>query len=289
MEFTPSSAFVDVYINDEYLGNYTLTDQIEVTNDRVDIEEKSTDLDTGYLIEFDKRMLDPALVEGIQGWDFFNLYGVPYVIKSPKTDEEYFSQEQYYFIEDYFHSTINVLMNGYDYSEYIDEDSFIDWFIINELFQNVDSGYSSVYFYKDKGGLLKMGPIWDFDLSSGNPGHLSDDLRKPEGWYTSLPYKNIWFTYLMNYDSFKENLKDRWNELYAFQVQDLLDSIYPVAASITRSRYMNFQKWDIIGSWEDWYTATEVLAADTYQKQLEFLYYFLSTRSEWLNEAINEF
>lgn len=289
MEFTPSSAFVDVYINDEYLGNYMLTDQIEVTNDRVDIEEKSANLDTGYLIEFDKRMLDPDLVEGIEGWDFFNMYGVPYVIKSPKTDKSYYSQEQFYYIEDYFITTFNILKNGLDYSNYIDESTFIDWFIVNELFQNVDAGYSSVYFYKDVGGLLKMGPVWDFDLSTGNPGHLDSSIRKPEGWYTTLPYKNVWFTYLMEYDSFKLHLLERWNELYDTAIQDLLESVYPVAASITRSRYYNFQKWNVIGSWESWYTATEVLEADTYQKQLEFLYYFLSTRSEWLNEEINKF
>ncbi|MBI9009019.1 MAG: CotH kinase family protein [Tenericutes bacterium] len=289
MAFTPSSAFVDVFINDEYLGNYMLTDQIEVTNDRVDIEEKSANLDTGYLIEFDKRMLDPQFTEGVEGWDYFNLYGVPYVVKSPKTDKSYYSQQQLYYIEDYFATTLTALRNGFDYSAYIDESTFIDWFIVNELFQNVDSGYSSVYFYKDTGGLLKMGPIWDFDLSTGNPGHLEDFLRQPEGWYTSLPYKNIWFNYLMEYDSFKLHLKERWNELYNIQIQALLQNVYPVAASITHSRYNNFLKWDIIGVWEDWYTAPEVLAADTYQKQLEFLDYYLNTRAQWLNEEINKF
>jgi len=88
-------------------------------------------------------------------------------------------------------------MNHQEYDTLIDEASFIDWFIVEELFKNVDVGYSSVYYYKDKGGLLKMGPVWDFDLSTSNPGHLQDDLRGPEGWYTSLQYKNIWFYYFI--------------------------------------------------------------------------------------------
>ena len=33
------------------IGNYTLSDQVEVTNDRVNIEEDSSEIDTGYLIE----------------------------------------------------------------------------------------------------------------------------------------------------------------------------------------------------------------------------------------------
>jgi hypothetical protein len=288
MEFTPSHAFVDLYLNNEYLGNYMLTDQIQVTNDRVDIEEHSLALNTGYLIEMDKRMLDPMLVEGVEGHDWFMLYGVPYVIKSPKTDWEYYSVDQLYFIEDYLLSVHLALQNNLDYSHLIDESTFIDWFIINEVFQNVDSGYSSVYMYKDRDGLLKMGPIWDFDLSTGNPGHLGDDLRQPEGWYTCLEFKNIWYYYLFQYEDFRSNLKTRWNEIYDDKIQALLDDIYPTANSISKSRYTNFQKWDVIGKWSDWYTAPEIYAADTYQKQLEFLYNFLETRMIWMNEEINK-
>lgn len=288
MDFTPSSAFVDVYLNEEFLGNYLLTDQIEVTNDRVDIEEHSYDTDTGFLLEMDKRLLDPY-EEGIAGVDFLLIFGYPYALKTPKTDSIYFSRDQFYFIEDYIAQVHTKFMNQQDYSSLIDERSFIDWFIVQEVFQNVDSGFSSVFMHKDKGGVLKMGPIWDFDLSTGNPGHLSDDLRQPEGWYTSLQYKNIWYYYLMQNDGFRAHLKSRWLEIYDHQIQDLIESIYPIANSISKSRYENFIRWDVIGSWEDWYTAPEVLAADTYQKQVQFLYDFLRTRTIWLNEEISDF
>lgn len=288
MEFTPAAAFVDVYLNDEYIGNYMLSDQIEVTNDRVDIEEHSSALDTGYLLEMDRRLIDIPSGE-VEGWDYFMIYGYPYMIKSPKTDAYYYSQEQLYFIEDYILNVHLTLMNQRDYSNLIDESTFVDWFIVQELFKNVDSGYSSVYMYKDRGGLLKMGPIWDFDLSTSNPGHLQDDLRVPEGWYTSLEYKNIWYYYLMQYDTFRTALKERWNELYDNQIHNLIESVYPVANSISKSRYMNFQRWDIIGSWSDWYTSTEVFEAKTYQEQLKILYDYLLVRSEWLNQEINKF
>lgn len=285
MAFSPAAAFVDVYLNGEYQGNYLLTDQVEVTNDRVDIEEHSYDMDTGYLIEMDKRMYDWP--EGVLGQDYFFIYGVPYVIKSPKTDSMYFSQDQFNYIESYIATVHLALMNQSDYDHLIEIDTFVDWFIIQELFKNVDSGYSSVYMYKDKGGLLKMGPIWDFDLSTGNPGHLQDDLRVPEGWYTSLDFKNIWFNYLMEYEDFRTRLKARWNELYDTEIQAVLARIYPTANSIAKSRYLNFETWDVIGSWQDWYTAPEILAADTYAKQLAFLYDYLLIRSLWLDEAIN--
>jgi len=286
MDFTPSSAFVDVFMNGEYVGNYMLTDHIKVTNDRVDIEEHSTNTDTGYLIEFDKRLLE-GWGDEVEGIDYFMSYGIPYAIKSPKPTV--LLQDQFAFIKSFVDESLYALNNGYDYTPYIDIDSFIDWFIVNEVFQNVDSGYSSVFLYKDAGDVLKMGPIWDFDLSAGNPGHLGDDLRQPEGWYTNLQYKNLWYYYLFEYDEFKLALQTRWNEVYNTEIKSMIESIYPVANSISKSRYMNFEKWDIIGSWEDWYTAPEVLAADTYQKQLEFLYNYLVVRSEWLNKEINYF
>jgi len=134
---------------------------------------------------------------------------------------------------------------------------------------------------------LKMGPIWDFDLSSGNYGHLQEDLRGPEGWYTSRQDKNIFFYYLMQYPSFRNNLKTRWNELYQDVIARLPDKVYEVADSITRSRYDNFDMWNIIGKDTSWYISPEILAIDTYEGQLWFLYDFLSERIAWLDTNIN--
>lgn len=287
MAFAPGAAFVDVYLNGEYLGNYLLTDQVEVTNDRVNIEEDSYDTDTGYLLEWNMRQYD--YTEGVEGVDWFKVYGIPFDIKSPKTDGIYYTTDQYNYIYEYILNVHLTLMNKRDYSSWIDVSTFVDWFIVNELFKNVDSGYSSVFYYKDKGGLLKMGPVWDFDLSSQNAGYLPEDQRSPEGWYTSLQYKNVWFYYLMQYDSFRQALKDRWNELYDNQIQDMLQSIYPVSDSIAKSRYQNFEKWQVIGVWYDWFTSPEVYNANTYEAQVKLLYDFLSQRAEWMNEAINDF
>lgn len=289
MEFAPSAQFVDVYLNGVFQGNYMLTDQIEVSPNRVNIEEGSSSLDTGYLVEFDNRLYDypEYLRDSLE--NYFQLYGIFFVIKSPSRDDSFYSKNQYYFIEDYFNTVYNTLKNRGNYSHLIDESSFIDWFIVEELFKNVDSGYSSVYYYKDKGGLLKMGPVWDFDLSTGNQGHADAYSRGPEGWYTSLEYKNVFFYYLMKYPGFKENLKTRWNELYESEIKTLLDKIYPAADSIAKSRFQNFMTWDVIGKNQDWYTAPEIYDIKTYEGQVYFLYHYLEVRMEWLNNEINQF
>jgi hypothetical protein len=287
MEFAPMAKFVDVYVNGIYQGNYMLSDQIEVSPNRIDIEEDSSDLDTGYLIEFDKRLWDFDLDTITE--NYFILYGIPYVIKSPDETSPNYTINHLYYIEDFLVTVINTLKDQKDYSRLIDEASFIDWFIVEEVFKNVDSGYSSVYMVKDKGGLLKMGPIWDFDLSSGNQGHLDSYHRDPEGWYTPLEYKNIYFYYLMQYPVFRTHLKARWNQLYELHILALLDQIYPAADSIARSRYLNFERWDVIGINQEWYTATEVFAAKTYEDQLHLLYQYLEVRIAWLNREINYF
>ena len=55
------------------------------------------------------------------------------------------------------------------YAAYIDVDSFVRWYLVNEVFRNVDANmWSSCWMYKPRGGKLFMGPLWDFDLAAGN-------------------------------------------------------------------------------------------------------------------------
>ncbi|MBK8601333.1 MAG: CotH kinase family protein [Flavobacterium sp.] len=52
--------------------------------------------------------------------------------------------------------------------KYGDENSFIDYFLLNELTKNVDAYTLSTFFFKDKdsnGGKLQMGPNWDYNLA----------------------------------------------------------------------------------------------------------------------------
>ena len=275
MEFVPTVNFVDVYINGEYQGNYLLTDQVEVTKNRVNIEENNPIIDTGYLIEFDKRLYQ---LNFITDENYFMIDGIPFVIKTPDFNDETYLDAHYNYIESYMSNVFDVLKEQGDYRQYIDEASFIDWYIVNEVFKNVDSGYSSVFYYKDAQGLLKMGPVWDFDLSTGNYGHLEAEARGPEGRYTSREDKNILFHYLMQNPTFRTALKTRWLEVYDEVILGLLDDINPTMDSITRSRYHNFLKWDIIGIENQWYTAPDILERDTYHKQVQFLRAFLIDR-----------
>ncbi|QMS84450.1 CotH kinase family protein [Candidatus Xianfuyuplasma coldseepsis] len=283
MAFVPNYTFVDVYINDEYQGNYLVSDHVEVTNDRVDIEEHSANIDTGYLIEYDYKIFDYP--EGT--YNSFLVDNIPFSLKSPDWDEDVYSNAQKTYIDNYMTNLLDTLQNQEDYSDLIDEASFIDWFIVNEIFKNVDVGYSSVYYYKDAGEKLKMGPVWDFDLSSGVPGYLHE--RGPTGWYTPNWNKNRFFHYLMQYPEFQSALKERWNEVKDTAIDGVLDQIFVFADHMTYSRHKNFLLYSVIGNEDEWWTAPEILAIDTYDGQLWFLYDYLETRIAWLDTEINNF
>ena len=62
--------------------------------------------------------------------------------------------------------------------------SFIDHNLLNALFKNVDALPPSAYFYKERGGKVAAGPLWDIDLSSGTTfdDHSARRTPDPREW-----------------------------------------------------------------------------------------------------------
>lgn len=286
LDWNPTPSYVDVYLNNEYQGNYVLTEKVGVGKERINVLEETFDVNSGYLIELDAR----ASEEGIQNEDYFTLNEGAvntYALKSPEKGDDYYSVDKLYYIQDYMQDALNAVKND-NYEDYIDIDSFVDWYIVNEVFQSVDAGYSSVYFNKDKDGKLKIGPLWDLDLSAGNPGHLESALRTPTGYYVARGEKNIWYYYLLNSKTFQEALKTRWNEVYDDLIYTLPLQVFEVSNKIGYSAKRNFEVWNnVLGQENEWYTAYETYVRGTYEEQLQFLHDFLKARISWLNSSIN--
>ena len=161
LEFTSSTQFVELYVNNEYRGVYLVCEQVQTGNNRVDISESMDTVDTGYLLEMDSH----AGEEGeIEGYDYFVCEDKKFALKTPDTEDDSYNEDYLNFIKTYFESCFDALKDD-DFStieQLIDVDSFVDSYIINELFKNKDVNGSSFYLYKDAGGKLKSGPIWDF-------------------------------------------------------------------------------------------------------------------------------
>jgi hypothetical protein len=66
------------------------------------------------------------------------------------------------------------------YGNYIDIGSFVDHHILVEFGKNVDGFVLSTYLFKDRGGKINMGPIWDYNGALGGADYICNWL--PEGW-----------------------------------------------------------------------------------------------------------
>ncbi len=276
---------VDLFINGEYQGVYAIGEHREVAESRIALDE-SDDVDRGYLLEVGGADGEDM----VKDYDYFhtNSRSAEYVtFTDPKADK--LTDEQRQFVKDYVNAADKAIVSGGDYEEYIDVDSFVDWVIIQELTCNLDSCFRrSCYITKDKGGKLRMGPIWDFDLAFGN-----FELDKAyDTWFTigtddedAYIYVN-WCNYLMKDEKFRARLEERW-----FEVRDtLLDaaekSIAENTAKIYASQAENFRRWNNLGyksGYQPWATAN----IGTYDGQIEYLRSFIQNRAKWIDENIS--
>lgn len=265
-QFTSKTQFVDLYLNGEYLGVYLVCEQNEVGSNRVDITE-SGELDTGYLLELDARL------EG----EGFYINEDFYSVKSPDTDGRLFTEEHREFIKSYLEECMSAVSgNNYELIEsLIDTKSFAQAYIVFELFNSVDVGYASFYVYKDAGGKLTCGPIWDFDRSLGITGHHHEAEDFAVLWAKE---KNAWFNKLLNHDEFVKLVSNQiteYNDKIIGKMNECYDFVYENQSSFLR----NFEKWKILGTYV-WPNSGPTEKLKTWEAQVEF------TR-EYLNSSLN--
>lgn len=270
MPYTINYSFVDLYINNEYLGTYYLTDQVEKGKNRVDIS------DNGYLIEDDKYYKEEPL--------FFTsaLDQVHFTFKYPQklTAED----ERFTWIQTFINETETALHNNSDeYLNYIDIDSFAKWFIVEELLGNYDS---NVYYTLNKqGDRLQMYPVWDAEWSLGL-AYLKNGLWMPPEYGSPVDVEiwreRLYFPYLFNQQSFISHLKEVWGDVNN-ELKSTPECIEKIAQTISLSQKDNFDKWQTIGK----YVRVEVAVQESWEKEVEYLNDFYRQRYVWLNDYIN--
>ena len=267
LDWTSDSRFVELIINEEYLGLYQLVEKIEATPNRVNSGQ-------GFVLEYNRP--------GRLGTDdvYFESNFHFYTIKEP---EVIVGDNQFELIREYIISTENVLY-GPDfkdsitgYRNYLDEDSFVDWYIVHEITKNHESAWgSSCYMNYVPGEKLKMGPVWDFDPSLGNDYRS----RSTEGFVI----KNAgWYNRLFQDSNFVETIKDRFDHFYSQKDQFIAD-MNQHASDIEGAQQRNFVKWPILGVWV-WPNA---VSFTEYNHEVSYLSDWFSDRMDWLAIAIED-
>lgn len=285
----PEFRFVDVVLNDEYLGTYLLGEQIKIGSNRLkmdDISDKfndSEDLDEGgFIFACDKH--DETEIE------FITTRGRTFVLKDPDPDnfdgyETTLPENVYDFMLGVIQEAEDVIYSEdfkspeFGYESVIDVDSFVDFYIVNELTKNVDANWScSVYFYYnpiDK--KIYMGPNWDFDISCGNINYNGCDATS--GFHIR---NSGWHQRLFEDPAFCEAVKERWNEKKEDLCNVINSFIQETADDIKVSAELNFVKWPILGKYV-WPNASGFWKRRTYQSELDYLIEWLNKRYTWID------
>ncbi len=136
------------------------------------------------------------------------------------------------------------------YTNFIDRRSFIDYFIMSEVCGNIDAYRLSTYMSKDRGGKLKMGPVWDLNIGYNLQDRVPFDdwIINYNTYVTSdawmLPF---WWNRLMEDPQFRSELKVRWTELRAnvLSTPNVLGLTNETSAYLTKNKAItrNYTKW----------------------------------------------
>lgn len=277
LENTTSADPVNLMVNGDYYGVYLLCEQVEIGKTRVNIESDLSDIDTGYLIEMDAR----APEEGVENLDYFVVDGISYAVKGPETDDEDFSSQHMNFIKNYVTQSFNSLSADYEtVSSNIDVESFAKCYIVHELLNCIDVGLTSFYMYKVKDGKLFAGPVWDFDISSGNCDYVENGNN-----YNYLYAKddNIWYQNLLKFDEFKSLVGEILLQ-YRDTIKLKIDQVVNYQLEYKDNNNANFEVWPIMGIYV-WPNPNEIVRIDTFEGQVTYLQNWVKNKLSYMENC----
>ncbi len=192
-------------------------------SDYPDIEVPS--INGGYILELDEYYDE---VSKFKTWN-----GQPIMFKNPEF--VYTNDDMMEFVQTYVQAFEDAVQSGsytaqYEgkdthYSELYDFDSLVDYWLISEIFFNEEINKKSTYMYKEIDELMKMGPIWDMDYSSGGEGQTYHTEQWATIYYKTNAQAEQWYKYLIQDPYFVTRAQERYWEIRNNQVAAMVNSI----------------------------------------------------------------
>jgi hypothetical protein len=281
-QYAVNLKYCEVIINGDYKGLYALSEKIKVDGDRVNIAKLAADENTfpevtgGYLVQTD-RPSD----EDPEAW--YN-NGAGYINEKPNAEDITPTQAAY--IETVFRTLDQTagnadIRNGYP--AVIDVPSFVDYMLMAEITSNPDAYALSTFYHKDRGGKLRAGPVWDYNLTYGN------DLGLMFGYFFDRSFTDVWQYKFSNVGAnfwgdlfegatFKCYASKRFNEVTAtggpLNYEYIAGLIDTTVASIAEAVVRDTERWDTI---EDF--SSEISTMKTWLQQ----------RIVWMKNNLGQF
>ncbi len=329
MPYTVSGRFVELVWNGKNMGNYYLCEQIRIDNNRVNIAEPNLEdpENGGMLILIDDFLdysssdrQDKSPMVGFRSTGSNRRYDLPYVLKDPEEDADgkllNSSSKPFKYIQNYVNTmedAIYALKTNPDNSkvkQYLDYESAVDYVLIQELTMNHDSyntwpkhGPHSAYLYKDAGGKLCYGPVWDFDYHTYTLyGDFSQNQWNGSSWNSNEnPRLRQWellkmdnkggnkyyFADLAKYDSeFRSLLVQRWNQYKNTWKTEFPKYVDMMADSIRLSESYNNTLWKKNESLTNYRQNGDY--ALTFQQAVNAIKTAFQKRWDWIDQNITK-
>ena len=292
LKFNPAYKFVDLVLNGEYMGNYQISDQVDVRPHRVNITEQpypisdTTNITGGYLLE----------VDGFKEGNCFTTtsYKAPVRIHYP--DDEEIDSRQNAYIRSYINQTFEPALSSQDFTDpekgyraIVDTASLIDWYICTEVSANID-GFYSTYFYKEQDDpRLFWGPLWDYDIAYNNDYRVQNDMRYESSvnqLMADIAYSasKAWVNRMWEDPWFQKTVYTRYKELIdaglESHMQEIVDSLSNL---LSQSQQLNYEKWGISTRMYH-----EVVLYSSYDQYISDLKTFITDHCAYLLNAFNE-
>ena len=303
---TPSFAYTDIYFNGIYYGNYLITTKVDdqgtalpitdleqetaAINDKKlknytqeddssylywNIPNSPSKLDSGYLLEFDIwwRAVDEKSLFHLENGQTITITEPKYASFPEVSYAANLMQELYDAVasDDGYNPA-----TGKYYTDYIDLDSFVDKYLLDECFANIDSDTTSAYYWIED-GIVHAGPAWDYDLPYSTASGLMNTFVVQWQTNTQTNFPTI-MSNCMKHDDFREALVQRYQQFFLPQISELVENGYQTVYDQYKDSFaMDAVRWYEDQSMEDGYS--------TVQSAMKESELFLQTRLAFLTDA----
>ena len=290
-EWTPWSQIVDLVVNGDYRGTYTLADHVSVNSGRIDITEMTeTDIDEetitgGYYVEVDNNATR-------EPYYFWSSCGNPITVHDP--DDDVIQPEQFQYIQDTWNNMENIVF-GPNYTDeekgmrsVLDMQSFLKYFLASEFNGNTDM-LCQVFMFKERGDdHFYTGPVWDAELALEND-QTTYPANERYDWTYKVRDTGNWgqfVTRVLSDPTVFAQLEEMWAKLRkdgAFNPEDVAADVDSLREEVRASANLNFIRWPYLTQ----YISLNPEIPGSWEKEVDRVRDFVRDRVEWMDYMLS--
>lgn len=291
MQWTPWSQVVDLLVNGDYHGTYTLADHVDVHSGRIDITEMTesdTDPETitgGYYVEVDNNA-------SREPYWFNSSHGNPVSIHEP--DDDVMQPAQFQYIRGAWNQMENTVF-GADYADpekgmrqVLDMETFLRHFLTSEFNGNTDM-LCQVFLYKERGDdHFYVGPVWDADLALEND-QTTYPANERMDWTYPVRDTGNWSQFVarvLSDPSVFSQLQEMWAKLRKkgnFEPDSVAADVDSLRNEIRASASLNFIRWPYLNQW----LSLNPAVPGSWEAEVDRVRDFVRDRVEWMDTMLS--